>query len=86
MPANRVHPRTFTKCGHKGFGAHCHRCAEGDRLIAIGEGKAKPAQPGKHRRTEAFKGWSKDAFLKEGNRLKAPRAKESTFTPTADGG
>jgi hypothetical protein len=86
MPANRVHPRTFTKCGHKGLGAYCHRCAEGDRLIAIGKGEAKPAAPGKNRRVESFKGWSKDAFLKEGARLKAPRVRENTFTPTTEGG
>jgi len=95
MPANRVHPRTFTKCGHKGLGGFCHRCAEADRMIAISEGKVEPAQPGKGRpktAKAAFLGWKKEAFVKEAARLKAPavrKANESNYvhptnTATAD--
>ena len=31
MPATR---HTFKKCGHKGFGGHCHRCETADKLQA----------------------------------------------------
>jgi hypothetical protein len=79
MPATR---HTFGKCGHKGFGAECHRCQEAVRLEAIGNDKAKAAPIGKQRKTEAFKGWKKADFLAEAKRLALPREKRNVYTPT----
>ena len=31
MPVTK---KTFAKCGHKGLGVYCHRCAEADRMEA----------------------------------------------------
>ena len=66
MPSTR---HTFSKCGHKGFGSHCHRCALADTL---------------EKKAESAKNDTKKAELKaEVSRLRAPRAKKfGSFTPT----
>lgn len=82
MPATR---HSFGKCGHKGFGAECHRCAEADRMESLSGAKAKALGPqmGKRKdRVGSFKGWKKEQFLVEAARLRAPHTKSSVFTPS----
>lgn len=65
----------FSKCGHKGMGAFCHRCAEADRLEAIGNGEKKPVGTGrKDGKPVAFAGWKKEDFLAEAKRLRGPQS------------
>ena len=56
----------FSKCGHKGRGAHCHRCADADRL-------EKLADVPQDKRT-AFKDLDKAQLLAEAARLRGPQS------------
>lgn len=58
-------------CGHRGFGASCHRCDEATRLEAIAAGTAKPKYE------TSFKGWTKERFLAEAKRLRSVPSKSS---------
>lgn len=66
---------TFSSCGHKGFGAYCHRCKEADRMDAIADGKATPKKP------TSFKGREKGWFRDEARRLRTLTGKLSDALP-----
>lgn len=59
------------KCGHKGKGAYCHRCAEAQRLVDIANGVKKPAAAERRKKgkPEPFAGWTKEKFMAEAKRL-----------------
>jgi hypothetical protein len=64
-------PKISFSCGHKGKGAHCHRCEEATRLDAIAAGSAKP------QKAESFKGRDKGWFRMEAQRLRTLSGKIS---------
>lgn len=66
MPATR---HTFRKCGHKGFGANCHRCETAEKLQAKVANKKASEEVQKS--------------VDEANRLLGPAKRKggSSFTP-----
>jgi hypothetical protein len=64
--------RMTFKCGHKGLGASCHRCAEAQRMEDIANGLKKPAEANRRKKDKgpAFDGWNKEKFLAEAKRLR----------------
>lgn len=57
----------FSGCSHKGYGAHCHRCAQADKL---------EAKLPKNIASEDFA--KKKAEI---DRLRAPAKKKGSYTP-----
>jgi hypothetical protein len=64
MPASR---HAFSKCGHKGYGADCHRCALADKLDAL-------AKTGKNKRKKSYgHDWDDVVLQTEVLRLRGPQ-------------
>lgn len=68
MPRRR---HGFSGCSHKGYGVHCHRCAQADKLEA--------ALPKKVTINEEFS--KKKAEI---DRLRAPAVRKGSYTPVID--
>lgn len=69
MPSTRMR----FSCGHKGFGAFCHRCADSERFAKLADGSLKPTAAKlrkRHNFQPAFSGWKSEHFLAESARLK----------------
>ncbi len=64
--------RKFSECGHFGFGSYCHRCKEGDRLIAASDGFSRSKDKDEVAKAKDLKA--------EGERLKAPAKKKTAYT------
>jgi hypothetical protein len=56
-------------CGHRGFGAYCHRCHEGKRLKAEAERSTLPG----YKRTKEQEKEYRDGLLEESRRLLGPQ-------------
>lgn len=74
MPNTKIR---FSKCGHRGHGGHCHRCAEADRLEAM-------VDVPKTKRSKSFQDWTKEQLLAEAARLRGPQGTRARhIEPTA---
>ncbi len=63
MPTTKM---SFSKCGHKGHGAYCHRCDDAERLEKLAD---TPTD-----KRKSHKEWDEGALRAEAARLRAPRA------------
>lgn len=60
--------KTTFSCGHKGFGAYCHRCDAAENLKALAE-SGKKYVTNKKAEKKLQKVWTKKEMLEEAERL-----------------
>lgn len=74
----RARRKTFPQCRHRGFGEHCHRCAQADVLLIASNGHG-PGPLG------ARADWTPQDMADESERLrKSPPQRTGNWQPGKD--